>query len=184
MPTNRDLYLLFENLFKEHYDALANYAFSILKNKEDAEDIVQDVFIKLWQNTPQVIETAQVKFYLLTAVKNNCISLLRKQAGKYFVDAQEADLQVPAEPSKEAHRDIAEMVECALALLPPQCSVILKMSRFGKLTYQQIAVELNLSVKTVENQVGKALRLMRDYARENNISFSLIILVFSSSGAG
>jgi RNA polymerase sigma-70 factor (family 1) len=176
MPTNRDLYLLFENLFKEHYDALANYALSILKNKEDAEDIVQDVFIKLWQNTPKVIETPQVKFYLLTAVKNNCISLLRKQAGKYFVDAQEADLRVPAEPSKEAHRDIAEMVECALALLPPQCSVIFKMSRFGKLTYQQIAVELNLSVKTVENQVGKALRLMRDYAREHHISFLLIIL--------
>lgn len=183
MPTNRELYLLFENLFREHYDALAQYAFSILKSKEDAEDIVQDVFVKLWQNTPEVIETAQVKFYLLTAVKNNSISLLRKQAGKHFVDAQEADLQALPESSKDATQDIAALVERALTLLPPQCSVIFKMSRFGKLTYQQIATELNLSVKTVENQIGKALRLMRDYAREHNISFSLLILLlFGQTG--
>jgi RNA polymerase sigma-70 factor (ECF subfamily) len=155
---------------------LANYAFSILRSKEDAEDIVQDTFIKLWQNTPQVVETPQAKFYILTAVKNNCISLLRKQAGKRFIEPETANLHtVPEERSPEKKDDMEEIVGKALSLLPPQCGVIFKMSRFGKLTYQQIATELDLSVKTVENQVGKALRLMRDYARQNNISFSLFV---------
>lgn len=178
MPDNQDLYLLFETLFKEHYDSLANYAFSILGTREDAEDVVQDVFIKIWQNTPQVINTPQVKFYLLTAVKNNCISCLRKQAGKKFVQPEDARLHtLPYEGQQAKKEDIGVAVHKALALLPPQCLAIFKLSRFGKLTYQQIASELGLSVKTVENQVGKALRIMRDYARQNNISFILMLFV-------
>jgi RNA polymerase sigma-70 factor (ECF subfamily) len=178
MPDNQDLYLLFETLFKEHYDSLANYAFSILGTREDAEDAVQDVFIRMWQNTPQVINTPQVKFYLLTAVKNNSISYLRKQAGKKFVQPEDAQLHtLPYEGQQAKKEDIGAMVNKALALLPPQCLIIFKLSRFGKLTYQQIANELGLSVKTVENQVGKALRIMRDYARQNNISF--ILMLFS-----
>lgn len=181
MPTNPDLYLLFEKLFREHYEPLANYAYSILKNKEDAEDIVQDVFVKVWQNTAQVIETPQVKFYLLTAIRNNAISLLRKQAGKRHVEPLEEHL--PADngmPAHEPEQDIASMVEKALALLPPQCAVIFKMSRFGKMTYQQIADELGLSIKTVENQVGKALRIMRDYALQHNISFLMMLFFLFS----
>ncbi|MEO8406601.1 MAG: RNA polymerase sigma-70 factor [Chitinophagaceae bacterium] len=177
MPDNRDLYLLFETLFKEQYNSLANYAFSILGTREDAEDAVQDVFIKVWQNSPQVIETPQAKFYLITAVKNNCISYLRKQANKKFVQPEDAHLQTAAyDGPTEKKEDIGELVIKALALLPPQCLAIFKLSRFGKLTYQQIADELGLSVKTVENQVGKALRIMREYARQHNISFSLLLL--------
>lgn len=178
MPTNRDLYQLFESLFREHYEALSNYAFSILKSKEDAEDIVQDVFIKMWKNTHQVIETPQVKFYLLTAVKNNCISFLRKQAGKKFVQPESIPLSAHND-EEENGGDPEVLVREALSLLPVQCGIIFKMSRFGKLTYQQIASELGLSVKTVENQMGKALRIMREYARQHNISFVLPFLFLS-----
>jgi RNA polymerase sigma-70 factor (family 1) len=166
MLANRDLYQVFENLFKVHYEALSNYAFSILRNKDDAEDIVQDVFIKLWKNSPDVIHTPQVKFYLLTAVKNGCISFLRKQAGKKFVQPDNLQLAT-SEENRDHTIDPAELVGEAISLLPAQCAVVFKMSRFGKLTYGQIAQELGISVKTVENQVGKALRIMREYARKN-----------------
>lgn len=177
MPANPELYPLFERLFKEYYNTLANYAFSIVKNKEDAEDVVQDVFIKLWQNSPAVINTAQVKFYLYTATKNTCISLLRKQAGKTFVQPEAIPETLPDADSKSLSADPSLFIQQALSLLPPQCLAIFKLSRFGKLTYQQIADELGISVKTVENQVGKALRIMRDFAKQNNISFSLLILM-------
>lgn len=184
MLTNQDLYQVFEKLFKDHYQALANYAFSILRSKEDAEDVVQDVFIKLWRNSPDVIHTPQVKFYLLTAVKNGCISFLRKEAGRRIV--QPDSLQLAAsEESKDHTIDPAKLVGEAISLLPSQCAVIFKMSRFGKLTYAQIAQELGISVKTVENQVGKALRIMREYAKKNNISFAcffVLVLSFASSG--
>src|SRR5688572_28806977 len=179
MPTDQDLYQLFEKIFREHYNSLSNYAFSILRKKEDAEDVVQDVFIKIWQNTPQVIETSQIKFYLITAVKNGCISFLRKHGRHVFVQPEDAHLhtlpsEAPVEKKKEP--DIQNIVSEALSQLPPQCAVVFKMSRFGKLTYQQIATELNISVKTVENQVGKALRIMREYARTNNLSFSVLLI--------
>ena len=174
-----ELYSHFESLFREHYNALANYAFSILKNKENAEDIVQDIFVRLWQNTPDVISTPQVKFYLLTATKNNCISLLRKESGKVFVQPEDAHLSAPdiVPQARDGHEDISSLINRALSTLPPQCLVIFRMSRFGKLTYQQIADELGLSVKTVENQVGKALRIMREYAKQHNISFELFLWI-------
>jgi RNA polymerase sigma-70 factor (family 1) len=173
-----ELYTTFEALFREHYNMLANYAFSLLKSREDAEDAVQDVFVKLWQNSPDVIGTSQVKFYLLTATRNTCISLLRKQSGKSFVpaDADHLPERDNAEPAKQ-EQDVLSIVEAALSTLPQQCQAVFRMSRFGKLTYREIADELGISVKTVENQVGKALRIMREYARKNNISFSLLVLV-------
>jgi RNA polymerase sigma-70 factor (family 1) len=178
MPASPELYSIFAALFKEHYNTLANYAYSILKSKENAEDVVQDVFVKLWQNTPDVVNTPQVKFYLLTATKNNCISYLRRQAGKRFLQVEETHLPAQAdEPARKEQQDITTVINQALSTLPPQCMIIFKLSRFGKLTYQQIADELGLSVKTVENQMGKALRLMREYARQHNISFALLLLL-------
>jgi RNA polymerase sigma-70 factor (family 1) len=173
MTANQDLYPLFEKLFREHYNTLANYALSILKNRQDAEDAVQDVFVKLWQNSPQVVTTGQVKFYLFTATKNTCISLLRKQAGKTFVEPED----IPDTESNPSGADPVAAVKQALTLLPPQCLVIFKLSRFGNLTYQQIADELGISVKTVENQMGKALRIMREFAKKYNISFSLLVVL-------
>lgn len=178
MPANTELYTTFETLFREHYNSLANYAYSILKNKENAEDVVQDVFVKLWQNTPDVINTPQAKFYLITATKNNCISFLRKQSSKTFVPVEETRLAAQAdEPLRLERQDIPALINQALSHLPPQCLAIFKLSRFGKLTYQQIADELGLSVKTVENQMGKALRIMREYAKQHNISFALMMLL-------
>lgn len=178
MPANAELYSIFESIFKEHYNTLANYAYSILKNKQNAEDVVQDVFVKLWQKSPDVVSTPQVKFYLVTATKNNCISFLRKESGKTFVSPEDAQLHAHAdEPAGKEHEDISLVINKALSALPPQCLAIFKLSRFGKLTYQQIADELGLSVKTVENQMGKALRIMREYAKQHNISFGLLLLL-------
>ena len=178
MPSTRNSYTRFEQVFREHYNHLANYAFTILKSAQDSEDVVQEVFIRIWQNNPDVLTSEQVKFYLITATRNGCISFLRKQAGKTFVDPEAAGLQSTPDEERGEEQDLAGLVEKALAQLPPQCGVIFKLSRFGKLTYQQIADELNLSVKTVENQMGKALRMMRDYAKKNSvlmIGFLLLI---------
>ena len=173
MLSSKHSYARFEQVFREHYNALANYAFSILKKEQDAEDVVQEVFIRIWQNNPDVMESEQVKFYLLTATRNGCISFLRKQAGKTFVEPESVHLHREADDiTSEEHEDLAALVEKALSLLPPQCGVIFKLSRFGKLTYQQIADELGISVKTVENQMGKALKMMRDFARRHRLTVS------------
>lgn len=176
MPANRQEYSRFETLFRAHYNALANYAFTILKNQQDAEDVVQEVFIRLWQSKPAAIDTDGAKFYMLTATKNACISLLRKQAGRFMVEPETVQLSAADEAIKPTPvEDITRVIDQALAALPPQCLAIFKMSRFGQLTYQQIAGELGISIKTVENQMGKALKIMRSFARQNNISFTLLM---------
>jgi RNA polymerase sigma-70 factor (ECF subfamily) len=176
MPANRQEYSKFETLFRAHYNTLANYAFSIVKNQQDAEDVVQEVFVRMWQYKPEAIETDRAKFYLLTATKNACISLLRKQAGKFMVEPDSIQLaDVGDETARTSDADIAAVVNKALAALPPQCQAIFKMSRFGQLTYKQIADELGISVKTVENQMGKALKIMRTFAKQHNISLALLI---------
>jgi len=175
MPEEKKQYLVFEEIFRQHYASLSGYAFSILKNKEDAEDIVQDVFVRIWQNTRHIVGNPQVKFYLLTAVKNSCISCLRKKSKEIIQDTGHLPIQEPLHVYSETKRDPSTLIEEALSLLPPQCLIIFKLSRFGNLTYQQIADELNLSVKTVENQIGKALRIVRDYAKKNNISFLMLL---------
>ena len=181
MFSDKNLYLQFEKTFKEHYNALANYAYSILKNEADAEDVVQEVFIKVWQNNPGIIQSEQVKFYLITSIRNGCISFLRKQAGKTFVQPEDVHLhRTPEEEGPQQQEDLMALAHKAMESLPPQCGVIFKMSRFGKLTYQQIADELGLSVKTVENQMGKALKIMRDFARSHNVAVSLLIFVISN----
>lgn len=174
MSIHHPSYAKFEQLFREHYNSLANYAFSFLKNRQDAEDVAQDVFIRLWKTQPEVMYTDKIRFYLLTATKNGCISLLRKQAGKHTVEPEAVHLAAVAETTPADRSAINTIINNALALLPPQCLVIFKLSRFGKLTYQQIADELGLSVKTVENQMGKALRILRDYAKQHNIPYVLL----------
>lgn len=181
-----ELYEKFETLFREQYSRLADYAYSIVKNKQDAEDVVQDVFIKIWQNKQGMIDNDGIKFYLLTATKNTCISLLRKQSVVIFPgDRQNEIPQLPDEDmAANAPVDYAALVNEAFTLLPPQCLAIFKMSRLANLTYAQIAAELGLSVKTIENQMGKALRIMREYARNKNISLPVLcLLLFRYLGA-
>jgi RNA polymerase sigma-70 factor (family 1) len=162
---------------------ITNYAYSILRSREDAEDVVQDVFIKVWQKDPSVVTNDGIKFYLLTATKNTCISFLRKQAGKTTVAPD--DMALPAiseEPVKEEPVDYQTLIKNALALLPPQCQTIFKLSRFTNLSYRQIADELGLSVKTVENQMGKALKIMREYARQHKIPLSFLLFLAALGG--
>lgn len=183
MPANRQEYSKFETLFRAHYNTLANYAFSIVKNQHDAEDVVQEVFVRLWQYKPAALESDNAKFYMLTATKNACISLLRKQAGKFMVEPDTVHLSDTAdEPVATSETDMTAVVNKALAALPPQCQAIFKMSRFGQLTYKQIADELGISVKTVENQMGKALKIMRTFAKQHNISFALMMCWLLMSG--
>jgi RNA polymerase sigma-70 factor (family 1) len=181
MQSSPELYRIFEHLFREHYNELSNYAFSILKNKQDAEDAVQDVFIKIWQKDPHIVSNDGIKFYLLTATRNTCISFLRKQSNQHSIEPEHLSNLAAEETTSSKPVDYGALVQNALALLPPQCLAIFKLSRFARLTYQQIADELELSVKTVENQMGKALKIMREYAKQNQVSFSMLLLLIAQS---
>ena len=172
----------FQMFFNKHYQELCSVAYNYLKDESDSKDVVQEVFIKIWNNRVDLVDDPKAIYYLVTSVKNNCISLLRKQFHHLSVNEEEVInkfmLETNIEPVEEKEFNIYEFVESALKELPPKCAIIFKMSRYDSMTYLQIAEKLDISVKTVENQMGKAIKIMRDYIKINPLPLSVLLLVF------
>lgn len=173
----------FEQVFKSHFKALHAYACTILKEEAMAEEVVQQVFFKLWEKKDQVEITQSLKAYLYRSVYNECLNYLKHQKVKQthkshtVYTTQEGAENVSGRlQAKELEGKIAE----ALNQLPEQCRTIFQMSRFEELKYREIADRLNLSVKTIENQMGKALKIMRMQLIE--YLPSLIIALISAAG--
>ncbi|WP_407268835.1 RNA polymerase sigma-70 factor [Tenacibaculum maritimum] len=174
-------FVKFEILFKKSYKELSSVAYHYLKDEEESKDVVQEVFIKVWEKRKDLIEDPQAIFYLVTAVKNNCISKLRKKMQHLSVDDVMVRNILKEDVSKESYSeeelDVYQFVNKALEELPPKCLIVFKLSRFDLLTYAQIAERLGISIKTVENQMGKAIKIMRSYIKENPLPPFLLVLV-------
>ncbi|CAA0148563.1 RNA polymerase ECF-type sigma factor [Tenacibaculum maritimum] len=174
-------FVKFEILFKKSYKELSSVAYHYLKDEEESKDVVQEVFIKVWEKRKDLIEDPQAIFYLVTAVKNNCISKLRKKMQHLSVDDVMVRNTLKEDVSKESYSeeelDVYQFVNKALEELPPKCLIVFKLSRFDLLTYAQIAERLGISIKTVENQMGKAIKIMRSYIKENPLPPFLLVLV-------
>jgi len=154
----------FEQVFKTHYKNLFAYAITILKSEAAAEEIVQNVFLRLWEKKLSMPPAAQLKPYLYRAVHNECLNHIKHEKVKsryqlYAVSRNEEQEQ-PAS-KKVMTAELEKNIQDALNELPEQCRTIFHLSRFEELKYREIAGQLDISVKTVENQMGKALKLLR-----------------------
>ena len=159
----------FEMLFKTFYQPLCRYATSFLKDPDDAEEIVQAAFIGFWEKREAISIDTSVKSYLYRAVRNSCLNELKHEQVKQRYIAGETVMGEKASESADhlaIHVELEEKIKAAIQMLPEQCRLIFTMSRFEELKYQEIADQLNLSVKTVENQMGKALKIMRAQLKE------------------
>lgn len=159
----------FEQVFKTHYKNLHAYAFTIIKNHTTAEEVVQNVFFKLWERKAQLAADTQLKAYLYRAVHNESLNHIKhekvKNQYKMHAISKQEEYAQPAS-KKITLTELEEHVREALNELPEQCRTIFQMSRFQELKYREIADELGLAVKTVENQMGKALKILRSRLAE------------------
>ena len=159
----------FEMLFRTYYQPLCNYAFTFVQDRDEAEEIVQSTFLNIWEKRENLSIHTGVKPYLYAMVRNACLNVLKHEK----IKQQHATMEMAiAERSIEsvARTVIASELEAkihdAMDHLPEQCRLIFKLSRFEDLKYAEIAEQLKISIKTVENQIGKALRIMRDQLRD------------------
>lgn len=155
----------YEKLFAEWYAPLCNYAYSILRDEDDAKDMVQKTFYKLWDQRNELIIHTSIKSYLYRMVHNNCMNKIKE----YRVRAEHHQILAYEGNNTNAENTDAPMlnaefeqkVASAIELLPPRCKEVFKMSRFQQLSYAEIAQKLAISPNTVETQIVKALRMLR-----------------------
>ena len=153
-----------ETLFKTYYSSLVKFARNILKNTEQAEDITQDVFIKIWDKREDLAHISSFKAYLFMAVRNQCFNTLKVNERKNWLDDEPENYENYMTNHVEATlnaKHLNQKINEAIELLPEKCKLTFQLSRFENLSYKEIADTMNVSVKTVENQMGKALALLR-----------------------
>jgi RNA polymerase sigma-70 factor (family 1) len=160
----------YEHLFRTYYQPLCNYASTLTRNIDEAEEAVQNVFFNLWHRRESLKSAAPAKAYLYRAVHNECINRLKHWHVKR---GYETEIRAGGQAnendtvSQEINaKELSRQIDHALESLPPQCGEVFRMNRFGNLKYAEIAVQLNISVKTVEAHMGKAIRIMRDKLKD------------------
>lgn len=169
-----DLYRQIETYFQTYFEGLHRYAFTILKDNDEAKDAVQVVFLKLWEKRTTIDGQQSVKSYLYTAIYHYCLNIKRH---KKIKDHYATTNNHPAGEFRNAlvSKETQQRIMACIGKLPPQCKLIFTKSRFEGKKYADIAAEMDLSVKTVEAQIGKALRILR--AELSDITIAVFILL-------
>lgn len=174
----------FELLFRRLYPRMCAYAQKFLHDMNDSEEVVQEVFYAVWKHRENLDEQQSLHAYLFTAVRNKCLNLLELKKNRsrhaellWFLYVQES---TESNTSYEALvvKDLEKDVSTALSLLPQECRRIFELSRFEGLKYQEIATRLNISIKTVETQMSRALAKLRLQLREHLATFILLFISF------
>jgi RNA polymerase sigma-70 factor, ECF subfamily len=159
----------FEMLFRSYYQPLCNYAYTFVQDRDEAEEIVQTTFLSVWEKRNALDIRTGFKPYIYAMVRNACLNLIKHEKIKQL--HVQGELAVAERSVESVSRTVmaAELetrIQSAMEKLPEQCRLVFKLSRFEELKYAEIAEQLNISVKTVENQMGKALKIMREQLAE------------------
>jgi len=169
----------FEFLFKMYYKPMCGFAMKYLKDKDLAEEIVQDIFYNIWKKRTELNITTSVKSYLFRSVYNNCLQYIHHQkvVDKYITEKNYEPNFVSVDPMDELrHSELLNALNSSLSVLPERTRNIFYLSRFEGLKYHEIAEKLTISIKTVEANMGKALKHLR-YALSDYTVYVFIMLI-------
>ncbi len=151
-------------LFDAYYLMVCQTIRRLVQDPGTVEDLAQEVFIRFWEKRNQIQVNSNLPAYLRRMAVNEALAFLRRQ--RYF----EEESEIPADTGdnvEEAflHTELEDSIRTAIDELPPRCRTVFQLSRFEELTYNEIADQMGISVKTVENQMGKALKHLRERLR-------------------
>jgi RNA polymerase sigma-70 factor, ECF subfamily len=154
----------FESLFRSSYVSLVRYAKTLIKDHDDAEEIVQDLFFRLWQDKEKLNIESSLNGYLFRSVHNRCLHFIEhnKVVDRHAEEMLSRQTETQESPEDILHyKELQSRIARILERLPERCGQIFYMSRFEGLKYNEIAEKLSVSVKTVESNMGRALKEFR-----------------------
>jgi RNA polymerase sigma-70 factor (ECF subfamily) len=167
----------FELLFRFYYPGMVIFTSNIVLNNEDAEEIVQDFFVKLWSKRNLINDTSSLKNYLFTSVKNRAVNFLKKQQlNRKVTDKLEEMVSTDQlyNPDLFILSELQTKINNACGKLQPRTREIFSLSRFKGLSNDEIADQLNISKRTVETQISKALKVLREELKD----YLFLLMVF------
>ncbi|MCD4773395.1 MAG: RNA polymerase sigma-70 factor [Bacteroidales bacterium] len=171
----------FEELFRKHFNGLCFFAQNYVKDFDMAKEIVQESFINLWEKRQSIDISKSVKSYLTTSIRNKCLNYLR-DTKKFNTEIILSDVlfqEVDFEQSdKLIEKELNNKINNAIDDLPEKCKEIFQLNRFENLKYKEIAVKLNISIKTVETQMSKALKHLRKKLKDYLLILIALLEVF------
>ncbi len=155
----------FEEIYKKYRPALMQFAYSITRSVSDAEEVVNDVFIAIWERHQDLLGMESLKSYLFRSVKNRCLNQISRNRLPF--DEMKEEMPVPSKDhnalehmvAKESGARITELID----KLPTKCKQVFLFSRVHELSYKEIAELMDISPKTVENQIGLALKFLKEH---------------------
>lgn len=163
----------FKKIFTSHYTPLCNLAFRIIGDLDKAEDVVQDIFVKVWKSGNQVDENRNVQAYLYTMVRNHALEFIRREnigqritMNLHYLNPDHVYEDMDEEEIEKLY--IIDQIYVSIRQLPPKCAEVFTLSKINGLTYHQIAELKGISVKTVENHMTKALKILRELLKNIN----------------
>jgi len=172
--------LAFKRLFEKYYASLCHYANQFLKDSEQAEETVQELFVRVWEKRLQLTIDSSVSNYLFRSVHNLCLNQLQHQKirQKYAHQMMEDSRQEVDWQPFYLEVELMERIEKSISSLPEKRQEIFRLSREQGLKYKEIAEKLNISVKTVEAQMGMALKHLRDELKDINPNQMALLMIF------
>lgn len=169
----------FEKAFRNFYSELCGFANTFMKDIEDSEEIVQEMFVNLWKNRLRIDIKTSFKAYLYSSVRNACMNKKKHiKIREEYKEHNEREIELNFANTEETVEadELQDRIRVAIEKLPKQQRKVFVLSRYEGKKYKEIAKELNISLKTVENHIGSALKFLRKELIDYIIIFFLFFL--------
>ncbi len=173
----------FQSLFRKYYSAMCHFACQFLDDRELAEEIVQDMFVKIWEKRAILNIETSVKHYFFRSVRNHCLNQIqhekiKKQYANKMIESAQQEI-IAEQYFLEV--DLVKRIEKSIDSLPPKRKEIFRLSREQGMKYKEIAETLDISVKTVEAQMGLALKYLREDLKDFSNHLMTLFLILKKT---
>jgi len=155
----------FNQLFTDYYQNLCRFAYTFVKDADISEEIVQELFISIWERRQTITIKTSARAFLYTSIKNRALNYIRNEKTRVGHEddfAREQNSKVDSLINFCEQEELNHIIKQAISELPPQCRTIIELRQKHSLSNREIALQLNLSVKTVENQINISIKKLRE----------------------